>query len=68
MKEIFIGSSKEALAHATQVAEVLANTEGVRAVMWTDVFKVGDITFMGIEESRGASRARCSSPRRMMIR
>ena len=50
MKEIFIGSSKEALAHATQVAEVLANTEGVRPVMWTDVFKVGDITFMGIEE------------------
>lgn len=50
MKEIFIGSSKEALGHATQVAEVLAEADGVRPVMWTDVFKVGDITFMGIED------------------
>lgn len=49
MKEIFIGSSKEALEHAKQVAAVLAEVNGVVPVLWTECFKLGDITFLGIE-------------------
>jgi hypothetical protein len=49
MKEIFIGSSKEALGHAMQVAEVLSEIEGVKPLLWTECFKLGDITFLGIE-------------------
>jgi predicted nucleotide-binding protein len=49
MKEIFIGSSKEALEQATQVAAVLAETKDVKPLLWTECFKLGDITFLGIE-------------------
>ena len=49
MKEIFIGSSKEALEQATQVAAVLAQANDVKPLLWTECFKLGDITFMGIE-------------------
>ena len=50
MKEIFIGSSKEGLEQATQVAAVLAETPGVKPVLWTECFKLGDITFTAIED------------------
>jgi hypothetical protein len=49
MKEIFIGSSSEALEHAKQVAAILAELEGVKPVLWTECFKVGDLTFQAIE-------------------
>jgi hypothetical protein len=49
LKEIFIGSSKEALEQATQVVAVLAEVPGVKPLLWTDCFKLGDITFMTIE-------------------
>ena len=50
MKEIFVGSSKEALGQATQVADVLSRVEGVRPLLWTECFKLGDITFTSIEK------------------
>jgi hypothetical protein len=49
VKEIFVGSSKEGLEQALQVAAVLAEAKDVKPLLWTDYFKVGDITFMGIE-------------------
>jgi hypothetical protein len=49
LKEIFIGSSKEALDQATQVATALAEVPGVKPLLWTDCFKLGDITFLTIE-------------------
>jgi len=50
LKEIFIGSSKEALEHATQVAAVLSEAKDVKPLLWTECFKLGDITFLGIED------------------
>ncbi len=49
MKEIFIGSSKEGLEQATQVAAVLAEAQDVKPLLWTEYFKPGEITFLGIE-------------------
>ena len=53
LKEIFIGSSKEGLAQATQVVAVLSELKDVKALLWTDCFKRGDITFLGIENIAG---------------
>jgi hypothetical protein len=50
LKEVFIGSSKEGLEHAVQVAAVLAEVEGVKPILWTECFKLGDITFTAIED------------------
>ena len=50
MKEIFIGSSKEGLEQATQVADVLSEVQDVRPLLWTECFKLGDITFLAIED------------------
>jgi hypothetical protein len=49
LKEIFVGSSKEGLDQASQVAEVLSEVPGVKPVLWTECFKLGDITFLAIE-------------------
>ena len=49
MKEIFIGSSKEGLEQATQVVAALSEVKDVRPLLWTECFKLGDITFLGIE-------------------
>ena len=49
MKEIFIGSSKEGLEQATQVSAVLSEVEDVKPILWTEYFRLGDITFLGIE-------------------
>src|SRR5262245_38377302 len=49
LKEIFIGSSKEGLEQAMQVAAVLSEANDVRPLLWTECFKLGDITFLGIE-------------------
>lgn len=49
MKEIFIGSSTEGLAQAAQVVEALSEVPGVTPLLWTDCFKLGDITFLTIE-------------------
>ena len=58
MKEIFIGSSSEALDQAQKVADLLSEVEGVKPVLWTDMFALGDITFLKIEEiSRRVSGA-----------
>jgi hypothetical protein len=50
LKEIFVGSSTEGLAQALQVAAVLAEAKDVKPLLWTECFKLGDITFMGIED------------------
>jgi len=39
LKEIFVGSSKG----------ILSEAKDVKPLLWTEVFKLGDITFMGIE-------------------
>jgi hypothetical protein len=49
LKEIFIGSSTEGLEQAIQVAAVLSEAKDVKPLLWTECFKLGDITFMGIE-------------------
>jgi hypothetical protein len=49
LKEIFVGSSKEGLEQANQVVEVLSHVEGVKPLLWTECFKLGDITFVTIE-------------------
>jgi predicted nucleotide-binding protein len=49
LKEIFIGSSKEGLEQATQVAAVLSEAQDVKPLLWNDYFKPGEITFLGIE-------------------
>ena len=49
MKEIFIGSSKEGLEQAIQVAAVLSEAQDVKPLLWTEYFKPGEITFLGIE-------------------
>jgi hypothetical protein len=53
MKEIFIGSSKEGLEQATQVVAVLSEAKDVKPLLWTEYFKLGDITFLGIENIAG---------------
>jgi hypothetical protein len=50
LKEIFIGSSKEGLEQANQVVAVLSEVQEVKPLLWTECFKLGDITFLGIEE------------------
>jgi hypothetical protein len=50
MKRIFIGSSSEALPQAEMVAAALAEVPNVTPVLWTEIFKAGDITFLSIEE------------------
>ena len=50
VKEIFVGSSKEGLEQATQVVAALSEVVGVQPLIWTDCFKLGDITFMTIED------------------
>ena len=49
MKEIFVGSSKEGLEQAALVVDVLSRVPGVKPLLWTDCFKLGDITFLTIE-------------------
>jgi hypothetical protein len=49
LKEIFVGSSKEGLDQAAQVVEVLSEVDGVKPLLWTECFKLGDITFLTIE-------------------
>jgi Predicted nucleotide-binding protein containing TIR-like domain len=49
VKEIFIGSSKEGLEQATQVAAALSEAQDVKPLLWTEYFKPGEITFLGIE-------------------
>jgi hypothetical protein len=49
VKEIFIGSSSEALDQAHRVAAALSEVEGVKPLLWTECFKVGDLTFHAIE-------------------
>ena len=49
MKEIFIGGSKEGLEQAKQVSAVLSEVNDVKPLLWTECFKLGDITFLGIE-------------------
>ena len=62
MKEIFVGSSKEALGQATQVADVLSRVEGVRPLLWTECFKLGDITFTSIEKLAPVSYTHLTLP------
>ena len=58
MKEIFVGSSKEGLEEARQVAAVLSEHQDVKPLLWTECFKLGETTFLGIESSlmRGVAK------------
>jgi hypothetical protein len=49
LKEIFVGSSTERLDQATQVVAALSEAKDVKPLLWTECFKLGDITFMSIE-------------------
>jgi hypothetical protein len=49
LKEIFVGSSKEGLEQAAQVVETLSEVSGVKPLLWTECFRLGDITFLTIE-------------------
>ncbi|WP_170940762.1 nucleotide-binding protein [Pseudoalteromonas sp. NBT06-2] len=49
MKKIFVGSSSEAVIQAENIAAVLEQ-EGAEVILWTRLFKNGDITFQAIEE------------------
>ncbi|NUP08192.1 MAG: nucleotide-binding protein [Polyangiaceae bacterium] len=49
MKEIFIGSSTEGLEQAKEVAAALSEVPDVKPLLWTECFKLGDITFLSIE-------------------
>lgn len=53
MKKIFVGSSKGALPQAQDVAALLDSIDGVEALLWTDIFKVGDINFLSIDAVAG---------------
>ena len=46
MKEIFIGSSKEGLEQATQVTAILSEVKDVKPQLWTECFKLGEVTFL----------------------
>src|SRR5258708_7642933 len=48
-REIFIGSSSEALDHAHHVADVLSEQGDVKCMVWTEVFEVGYLTFETLE-------------------
>ena len=48
-KRIFIGSSTESLAQATQVADLISKV-GVEPLLWTAAFEVGEITLVDIEK------------------
>jgi len=48
MKKIFVGSSSEAVVQAEKIAAVLEQ-EGAEVLLWTKLFKNGDITFQAIE-------------------
>ena len=50
VRQVFIGSSKEALTHARAVERVLREVSGIEPILWTDSFTVGGITFLTIEE------------------
>ena len=45
MKEIFVGRSKEGLEQAMQVVAALSEAKDVKPLLWTEYFKLGDITF-----------------------
>jgi len=49
LKEIFVGSSKEGLEQAHRVVDLLSQVDGVKPILWTECFKLGDITFVTIE-------------------
>lgn len=42
MKKIFIGSSKEAIKKAEEIAEVLGKIDGVEAVLWDQISEISD--------------------------
>jgi Predicted nucleotide-binding protein containing TIR-like domain len=50
VRDIFVGSSTEALPQARAIARVLASVQNVRPILWIDAFASGDITFVGIED------------------
>src|SRR6185503_5810032 len=41
---------KEGLEQATQVATALAEIKDVKPLLWTECFKLGNITFLAIED------------------
>jgi hypothetical protein len=56
VKEIFVGSSNEGLEQAMQVVDVLSEAWDVKPLLWTECFKVGDITFWGSKTLHAEAR------------
>lgn len=50
MKEVFIGSSSEALTQAELIADILAGIPGLQPKLWDHVFLPGMLTFEVIEQ------------------
>lgn len=50
MKEVFIGSSSEAIGQVQQIAGLLSHLNGITPLLWNQAFGIGDITFLAIEE------------------
>ena len=50
MRRIFIGSSKEGLRQAEQVAALLTEVNDVQPLLWTQAFRVGEVTSNAIDE------------------
>lgn len=48
-REVFVGSSTEALKNAKQICELLTRDSDTRAVEWTEVFQPGFLTFEALE-------------------
>src|SRR5271154_4365055 len=49
-RNIFIGSSSEALEKARHIREILSHDDDVQAVLWTEVFDPGSLTFEALED------------------
>jgi CAP12/Pycsar effector protein, TIR domain len=48
-RQIFVGSSSEALESARHICEVLSRDPGIRCVEWREIFQPGFLTFEALE-------------------
>jgi predicted nucleotide-binding protein len=48
-RQIFVGSSSEALDSARHICEVLSRDPGIRCVEWREIFQPGFLTFEALE-------------------
>jgi CRP/FNR family transcriptional regulator, cyclic AMP receptor protein len=51
MRNVFVGSSSEALSHAAKVSDFLDSLPEIRCIRWPQVFALGFLTLEAIETS-----------------